>query len=580
MAGASDGRRGAADAEGAAGGAPRPARRARAAGARARRGRGRDLPPRRGAGARTRGDGGDAAARRARAPGARSAPTAPQLAGEDGFRFRHLLIRDAAYDALPKAIRADLHERFADWLEEHGQASSSWTRSSATTSSRPPATRRELGQPIPTLADRAAARLAAAGRRAALARGQARRAAVLLERALELTRPLRLDVLLEVDLAATPFIAGRAPRSRDRARRRPSGRCRARRDRRGCSPARSLGYHRFNATNAGRRARALALKALPLLERAANHAALVHVWEVLAIGVANGRGRMGGTDARARRAGAAPRAPRGPAPERGCSGSERRSLSGRARRPRRWQQLDELLPATPCAVLAVHAGLAARDARPLRRGRPARPGVERAPARAGRPPDRRGRSAEIARLAGRPRGAAAGHLRTLCAWLEEREQHGFLSTYVPCSAASSCARPLRRSRALARRGRELGQEDDIDAGPLAAGAGARPRASRRARRRGGGSPARPVGERRADRRPLRETRSATSPKCWTRRPRREAADALAEALERYSARGTFRWPARCVRGLEDLEGLRMPRLSRRLKRADWVRVERCPVRTT
>ena len=49
-----------------------------------------------------------------------SAPTAPQLPGEDGFRFRHLLIRDAAYDALPKAARAELHERFADWLEQRG----------------------------------------------------------------------------------------------------------------------------------------------------------------------------------------------------------------------------------------------------------------------------------------------------------------------------------------------------------------------------------------------------------------------------------------------------------------------------
>ena len=35
------------------------------------------------------------------------------FAGEDGFRFRHLLIRDAAYDAIPKATRAELHERFA-----------------------------------------------------------------------------------------------------------------------------------------------------------------------------------------------------------------------------------------------------------------------------------------------------------------------------------------------------------------------------------------------------------------------------------------------------------------------------------
>ena len=44
-------------------------------------------------------------------------PDRPQLAGEDGFRFRHLLLRDAAYEALPKATRADLHERYATWLE-------------------------------------------------------------------------------------------------------------------------------------------------------------------------------------------------------------------------------------------------------------------------------------------------------------------------------------------------------------------------------------------------------------------------------------------------------------------------------
>jgi class 3 adenylate cyclase len=37
--------------------------------------------------------------------------------GGDTYRFRHLLIRDAAYDSLPKAERAELHERFATWLE-------------------------------------------------------------------------------------------------------------------------------------------------------------------------------------------------------------------------------------------------------------------------------------------------------------------------------------------------------------------------------------------------------------------------------------------------------------------------------
>jgi predicted ATPase len=33
-------------------------------------------------------------------------PDRPQIPDEDGFRFRHLLIRDAAYEALPKAVRA------------------------------------------------------------------------------------------------------------------------------------------------------------------------------------------------------------------------------------------------------------------------------------------------------------------------------------------------------------------------------------------------------------------------------------------------------------------------------------------
>ena len=35
---------------------------------------------------------------------------------EAAFRFRHILVRDAAYAGVPKKLRADLHERFADWL--------------------------------------------------------------------------------------------------------------------------------------------------------------------------------------------------------------------------------------------------------------------------------------------------------------------------------------------------------------------------------------------------------------------------------------------------------------------------------
>jgi len=34
---------------------------------------------------------------------------------EDAYRFRHALIRDAAYAGIPKELRSQLHERFADW---------------------------------------------------------------------------------------------------------------------------------------------------------------------------------------------------------------------------------------------------------------------------------------------------------------------------------------------------------------------------------------------------------------------------------------------------------------------------------
>jgi tetratricopeptide (TPR) repeat protein len=40
------------------------------------------------------------------------------LPGQEMYRFRHMLIRDAAYASMPKELRAELHERFAHWLEE------------------------------------------------------------------------------------------------------------------------------------------------------------------------------------------------------------------------------------------------------------------------------------------------------------------------------------------------------------------------------------------------------------------------------------------------------------------------------
>ena len=46
-------------------------------------------------------------------------PALSPLADEEAFSFQHVLIRDAAYQGLLKRTRADLHERFVDWIEAH-----------------------------------------------------------------------------------------------------------------------------------------------------------------------------------------------------------------------------------------------------------------------------------------------------------------------------------------------------------------------------------------------------------------------------------------------------------------------------
>ena len=127
-------------------------------------------------------------------------PDRAQLAGEDGYRFRHLLIRDAAYDALPKALRAELHARFAAWLDDHGNALVERDEIVGYHLEQAVRYQAELGQTDPVLAERAAERLAAAGRGAAdrLDRWAAH---ALLTRAVELLRPHRLDLALELEAA-------------------------------------------------------------------------------------------------------------------------------------------------------------------------------------------------------------------------------------------------------------------------------------------------------------------------------------------------------------------------------------------
>jgi tetratricopeptide (TPR) repeat protein len=112
-------------------------------------------------------------------------PDRPTFPGEDAYRFRHLLIRDAAYDALPKALRSELHERFATWLGEHGADLIELDEVVGYHLERAYRYRVELGPGGPDaeeLACRAAKRLAAAARRAS-ARADMRAAKSLLGRA-------------------------------------------------------------------------------------------------------------------------------------------------------------------------------------------------------------------------------------------------------------------------------------------------------------------------------------------------------------------------------------------------------------
>ena len=114
-------------------------------------------------------------------------PDRAQLPGDDAFRFRHLLIRDAAYAALPKSTRTELHRRFADWLAQSGRDLVELHEILGYHLEQAHGYAAELGlaDESAEYAARAAAHLRAAGERAA-GRGDATAAVTLLERATRL----------------------------------------------------------------------------------------------------------------------------------------------------------------------------------------------------------------------------------------------------------------------------------------------------------------------------------------------------------------------------------------------------------
>ena len=219
----------------------------------------------------------------------------PQLPGEDAFRFRHILIRDAAYDALPKATRADLHQRFATWLEEHGAELVELDEILGYHLEQACRYRAELGTPDDgILAAAARRRLTAAGRRAQRPGGLRRRRQPV--RARRRARRRRPSSTSSSNPSSSKPCSGRA--TADDAMRRadpsPSVRLRraivspssAGRSRRACSAS------HVEPEGAAEQLSALVEQALPVFQAAGDDMALYIAYSALAE-VAGTRGQMG-----------------------------------------------------------------------------------------------------------------------------------------------------------------------------------------------------------------------------------------------------------------------------------------------
>ena len=140
-------------------------------------------------------------------------PERPELADEEAYRFRHSLIRDAVYETLAKELRAELHERFADWL---GRSASKLVEPEdilgyhLEQAYRYRLELRPVDEHTRSLGERAGNLLAAAGARA-LGRDDVGAARKLLGRALALTPEDAPGVGLRLDLSQALFLSGDFP---------------------------------------------------------------------------------------------------------------------------------------------------------------------------------------------------------------------------------------------------------------------------------------------------------------------------------------------------------------------------------
>jgi class 3 adenylate cyclase/tetratricopeptide (TPR) repeat protein len=383
-------------------------------------------------------------------------PDKTQLPGDDAFRFRHLLIRDAAYEALPKATRSGLHESFADWLQKRAPDLVELDEIVGYHLEQAAKYKRELGQPDPALAERAGERLAAAGR-VALWRGDGRTAAPLLARALDLVGPLRFDGALELDLLAAEQpetavaieVAERIAKS-----------ARAHGDRSAEIHARSAAaMHRVNLDpETLGAAEAFVSGALEELRDSNDDAALAAVW-ALEGWVDNMHGRMEGWAQAAEQALVHGRrlSLRWHRPV-GLAGS---MVNGPRPADEALATLDRFYDPTPVTYLDYRAWLIGMLGRLDEAQTLATEGRAKLRELIGGPSSEEQGFAEVAILAG-DYESAASCMREICTRLEEQRLVSLLSTYAPHLGRSLWMLGQDdEAERLAQLGRELGDERDV-----------------------------------------------------------------------------------------------------------------------